>query len=77
MREARREIASVLVVDDEPHLRELLLDALSDTGAEIQVAASAAEALSLAAARRPDLLVTDMYLPDRTGLEVIDRLRDQ
>jgi len=77
MQEAYHKTASVLVVDDEPDLRELLRDALSETGAEIRVAASAEEALSLAGARRPDLLVTDLYLPDRTGLEVIDRLRDQ
>jgi FixJ family two-component response regulator len=65
----------VLIVDDEAALRELLTDALSDTGVEIDAAASGQEALRLALRRRPDLVVTDLRLGDCHGLEVIDRLR--
>ena len=65
----------VLVVDDESDLRELLVDALSDSQVEIHCAASGKEAIRLAMASRPDLIVTDLCLGDCTGLDVIDRLR--
>ena len=71
MRETRREIGNVLVVDDEPHLRELLLDALSDTGAEIQVAASAEEALSLAEEYLADHFPAFPVLPGVMMLEAM------
>ncbi len=70
-----RHVAHLLVIDDEPHLRELLVDALGDLDVEIAAAASGREAIEQAAARRPDLIVTDLRLGDCTGLDVIDRLR--
>ena len=68
--------ARVLVVDDEPRLRDLLVDALSGPDIEIAVASSGEEAVKLAADRDVDLIVADLNLGDCTGLEVIDRLRD-
>ena len=65
----------ILVVDDEPDLRELLVDVLADTDLEIDSAGSGAEALAKARRQRPDLLVTDLILGDCTGLDVIDQLR--
>ncbi|NLW85544.1 MAG: response regulator [Planctomycetes bacterium] len=65
----------VLVVDDEPELRELLADALSGMHLQVQAAASGKEAQDMARRQRPDILVTDLRLGDCTGLEVIDRLR--
>jgi len=65
----------VLVVDDEPHLRELLVDALSGEGMQVHAASSGKEAIELAARQKPDLVVADLCLGDCTGLEVIDRLR--
>ena len=62
-------------MDDEPHLRELLVDILDDTNIEIDVAASGEEAIEKARQHRPDLLVTDLMLGDCTGLDVIDDLR--
>ena len=64
----------VLIVDDEPGLRELLSDALGEE-LEVSVASSGREALTAAQANQPDLLVTDFYLGDCTGLEVIDNIR--
>jgi DNA-binding response OmpR family regulator len=72
----QRQKARVLVVDDEPELRDLLTDALRDPGLHVDVAGSGKEAMDLAAMRRPDLLVTDLRLTDCNGLDVIDRLRD-
>ena len=68
--------AKVLVVDDEPQLRNLLVDALSGPDIEITVASSGEEAVRLAAGQGMDLIVADLYLGDCTGLDVIDRLRD-
>ncbi|HUU59303.1 MAG TPA: response regulator [Phycisphaerae bacterium] len=68
-------VARVLVVDDEPELRELLVDALTDANVQVQAAGSGKEAIDLARIHRPDVLVTDLCLSDCNGLEVIDRLR--
>ena len=71
--------ARVLVVDDEPEVRQLLADALADAPPhlEIDTAASGAEALDRARRTPPDILVADLYLGDCTGLDVIDRLRSR
>jgi len=67
--------ARVLVVDDEPDLLALLVDALSAEDIEVASASSGRQAVDLARRQRPDLLVADLYLGDGTGLDVIDQLR--
>ncbi|MEU8543252.1 response regulator transcription factor [Streptomyces sp. NPDC048717] len=67
----------LLVVDDEPTVRELLRTALSYAGFDVDAAATGQEALDLAAARTPDLVLLDVMLPDLDGFEVIRRLRAQ
>ncbi|MDG9688597.1 MULTISPECIES: response regulator transcription factor [unclassified Streptomyces] len=67
----------LLVVDDEPTVRELLRTALSYAGFDVDAAATGQEALDLAAARTPDLVLLDVMLPDMDGFEVIRRLRAQ
>jgi DNA-binding response OmpR family regulator len=65
----------VLVVDDEPQMRELLIDALRQEDLEVCSAASGQEALELASRRPVDLVVADIFLGDCSGLEVVGRLR--
>jgi len=69
----------VLVVDDEPEIRQLLADALAESQMElhVDVAASGSEALDRARRVPPDIVVADLYLGDCSGLDVIDRLRSQ
>jgi len=67
--------ANVLVVDDEADIRRLLIDALSSDQLHVRAASTGREAIDLAKAHRPDILVTDLLLGDCTGLDVIDRLR--
>ncbi|WP_323180199.1 response regulator transcription factor [Streptomyces sp. NBC_00893] len=67
----------LLVVDDEPTVRELLRTALRYTGFHVDAAATGQEALDLAARRTPDLVLLDVMLPDMEGFEVIRRLRAQ
>ncbi|MFP3936741.1 MAG: response regulator [Phycisphaerae bacterium] len=66
---------SVLVVDDEPELRELLVDALSVPGLHVAAVGSGREAVELAQRSAPDFVVADLQLSDCTGLDVIDRVR--
>jgi DNA-binding response OmpR family regulator len=66
---------SVLVVDDEPTIGEVLSRYLRHAGYDTRVARDGAQALALAAAKRPDLVLLDIMLPDADGLEVMRRLR--
>ena len=65
----------VLVVDDEPNIRELVQVALSFHGCSVTTGATGSEAMQLAYAVDPDLIVLDVLLPDIDGFEVCRRLR--
>ncbi|MCA9755215.1 MAG: sigma-54-dependent Fis family transcriptional regulator [Candidatus Eisenbacteria bacterium] len=66
----------ILVVDDEEPIRRGLSRTVTGLGHEVDVAADAEEALQLALAHAPDLVITDLNMPGRTGLELIEDLRD-
>jgi two-component system, OmpR family, response regulator len=68
-------IPQVLVVDDEPNIRELVQVALKFHGCAVTTAANGRDALRQADAGRPDLIVLDVMLPDLDGFEVCRRLR--
>ncbi len=65
----------VLVVDDEPNIRELVQVALDFHGCATATAGTGLDALRLAEAYQPDLIVLDVLLPDLDGFEVCRRLR--
>jgi two-component system OmpR family response regulator len=65
----------ILIVDDDPHIRQVLSFALAKAGMETQEAADGESALDAIAARRPDLVVLDINMPRMTGLDVCRRLR--
>ena len=67
--------AKLLVVDDEPNIRELLSTSLRFAGFEVVAAANGREALEAAEAHNPDLAVLDVMLPDMDGFTVTRRLR--
>jgi two-component system, OmpR family, response regulator ResD len=67
---------SVLVVDDEPTIAEIVSRYLERAGYETHIAADGNEAIDAAAAHRPDLVVLDLMLPGVDGLEVMRRLRE-
>jgi two-component system, OmpR family, response regulator len=69
--------AHLLVVDDEPTVRELLCSALRHVGFTVAAAGTGQEALDGARAAPPDLVLLDVMLPDMDGFEVIRRLREQ
>jgi DNA-binding response OmpR family regulator len=68
---------SVLVVDDEPTIAEVVARYLERAGYRTQVAADGVQALAAVADNRPDLVVLDLMLPGIDGLEVMRRLREQ
>lgn len=66
---------SVLVVDDEPVLAEMVSMALRYEGWNVTTAQDGASAIAAARAARPDVVVLDVMLPDMSGLEVLHTLR--
>jgi two-component system, OmpR family, response regulator len=68
-------IPKVLVVDDEPNIRELVEVALKFHGCAVSVCATGKDALHQAEAYEPDLMVLDVMLPDMDGFEVCRTLR--
>jgi two-component system response regulator ResD len=67
---------SVLVVDDEPTIREVVSRYLERAGYETRVAGDGPSALQAVAERPPDLIVLDLMLPGIDGLEVMRRVRE-
>lgn len=69
--------ATILVVDDEPSLRETISYALRRDGFNVEVAAEGHRALTIARERKPDLVVLDVMLPGLDGLQVCRALRKE
>jgi CheY-like chemotaxis protein len=67
----------VLVVDDQPDERELLATVLGQAEAEVRAVGSVAAALEVLEAWRPDVLVSDIAMPDEDGFELVRRLRQR
>jgi two-component system, OmpR family, phosphate regulon response regulator PhoB len=67
--------ADVLIVEDEPDIRNLVVHHLTRDGFRCRTAGTGAEALAHVRAATPDLVVLDLMLPEMTGLEVCRRLR--
>lgn len=65
----------ILVVEDDPDVRRVIVECLSLIGYKVTEAANGSEALASLAAAKPDLLVVDYAMPDMTGAEVISEAR--
>ena len=66
---------TVLVVDDDPHIRQLLVFAFEKAGLEVREAGDGEEAMAQVQRAMPDLVVLDINMPRMDGLEVCRRLR--
>lgn len=69
-------MALILIVDDEQQIRRFLRTSLSTHDHAVIEAATADDAIRLAAERKPDLILLDLGLPDADGLDVTRRLRE-
>jgi two-component system OmpR family response regulator len=68
---------TILVVDDDPHIRQLLVFALAKAGLATREAKDGEEALAMVAEQAPDLMILDINMPRLDGLEVCRRLRPE
>jgi two-component system, chemotaxis family, chemotaxis protein CheY len=66
---------SVLVVDDQDQVRQLIRETLEQAGYEVEEARDGKEGLERYRATSPDLVIMDILMPDQDGLEVIMTLR--
>ena len=66
----------VLVVDDEIHIVHVVTIKLRNSGFEVMTAESGQEAYELACREHPDVIITDHQMPNMTGLELLEKLRD-
>lgn len=68
-------MAMVLIVDDEPNIRQLLIEVLEDEGFATLSAANGQIALEVLAAHRVDLVITDTMMPFRSGIDLLRAMR--
>lgn len=65
----------ILIIDDEPHILLMLKKMLEKAGFEIDLASNGAEGLELFTARACDLVITDIIMPEKEGLETIREMK--
>jgi two-component system OmpR family response regulator len=65
----------ILVVDDDPHIRDVIAFALEKAGMTTEMARDGGEALSLFRRRPPDMIILDVGMPDTDGLDVCREIR--
>ena len=60
-----------LIVDDEPDIRSLVQDILTDEGYQVETAGGAVAARAALRTRRPDLVLLDVWMPDTDGISLL------
>jgi DNA-binding response OmpR family regulator len=68
-------MSRILVVDDEPHIVKLIEFSLTKNGFECLTAGDGVQALELAGAEQPDLILLDVMMPIMTGFETAQKLK--
>ena len=68
---------TILVADDETHILHVVSMKLKNAGFNVLTASDGQEALEIALAELPDLLITDYHMPNLSGLELCQRLRQE
>jgi DNA-binding NtrC family response regulator len=67
---------AILVIDDEPMVTDALMLILTDCGYEVTVAMTGRDGLDKIGERRFDVTITDLRLPDISGLDILSRVRE-
>ena len=65
----------ILLVDDDPDLLRIMRDSLSDAGYEVMTAPDGLKALDVLRSRKPDVIVSDVEMPDMSGFEFCETFR--
>jgi CheY-like chemotaxis protein len=73
---AQAKLAAILVVDDAPTNRELILETLTPYGYDVRLAESVAEAMEILRDFTPDLILSDLHMPGEDGFKFIRRIKD-
>ncbi len=68
-------MSTVLVIDDDPGMREMMKSMLESAKYQVILATSGVSALPLFREHRPDLIVTDILMPDKDGIETLREIR--
>lgn len=66
---------TILIIDDEPAIAEVVAEVLVDEGYEALTASRGRDALALIATRPPDLMLVDLYMPEMSGLDLLAHIR--
>ena len=69
-----RKMAHIVVIDDDAQFREMLVQMLRQDGHRVTVAADGEEGLRLIAKEKPELIITDILMPKKDGMDVIFEL---
>ncbi len=70
-------MAKILIIDDDPALREIMRRILEPDGHDVRVAEDGARGLDLYRADPADLVITDLIMPEKEGIETIQELREE
>lgn len=73
---ARASEKKILVVDDEPDVRDFLASCIEDAGFTVTTAVDGQDALEKIESNPPDLITLDMHMPKKSGIKVIRALRE-
>jgi DNA-binding response OmpR family regulator len=68
-------VKDILVIDDDQQFRRMICMILEDAGYEVRSAENGLAGLGMFMKERPDLVITDLYMPEKEGLETIMELR--
>ena len=66
----------ILIIDDEPDLRDVLAHLLEEAGYKVEVASEGGEGISKHRESPADLVITDLHMPGKDGLETLRELRE-
>jgi YesN/AraC family two-component response regulator len=70
-------MSKVLIIDDEPYILLMLKKMLEKAGYEVDLASNGKEGMDLFAKASADLVITDIIMPDKEGLEIIMEMKKQ
>jgi CheY-like chemotaxis protein len=69
-------MTKILIIDDEQVVLEMMVQMVKREGYDVEGASNGKEALKMVQNSKPDLIITDLIMPDKEGIELIKDLRD-